>query len=179
MVFLARARECAYACVRRTAIVRFVPCPRAQRETCIEHKIEPPLPPPPAPRVNLRFISHQALGSKVKAALETGAADATTIAQLRGKLRASEAALKLARCEVKNLEGLGEMDRAEIEGLREDLAVHAAGWDAECKEKEEVRAEAEQRTKVGSGGRCGRGRGLEWGGGGRVWCSRGSGRESE
>ena len=89
----------------------------------------------------------QTLESKTAEALDKGAADAETIVRLNANIRKLEADLKLTRAEVKNLEGLGEMDRAEIEGLMEDLAVQSAGWEAEAKEKEEVRAEAEQRAK--------------------------------
>jgi predicted nucleic acid-binding Zn-ribbon protein len=101
----------------------------------------------PLTRTRPRPLFFQALGSKVDAALDKGAADAKTIVQLNGRIKKLEGELKLARSEIKNLEGLGEMDRAEIEGLQEDLAVQSAGWEAECEEKEEAKAEAEQRTK--------------------------------
>ena len=52
--------------------------------------------------------------SKGEAALDKGAADAKTMVQLNAKIRMLEGELKLVRSEVKNLEGLGEMDRAEI-----------------------------------------------------------------
>ena len=53
--------------------------------------------------------------SKAEAALDKGTADAKTMVELNAKIRTLEGELKLVRSEVKNLEGLGEMDRAEIE----------------------------------------------------------------
>ena len=80
-------------------------------------------------------------------ALREGDAGAKTIVRLNGEIARLQAELKLARADIKSLEGLGEMDRAEIDGLREDLAVQEAGWEAERVEKEEALAEVEQRTK--------------------------------
>ena len=90
----------------------------------------------------------EAVGAKVDTALEKGAADAEIISQLTGRVATLEMELKLTRSEVKNLEGVGEMAGAEAEGLVEDLAVQAAGWEAECKEKNEAHAALELRTEA-------------------------------
>ena len=70
---------------------------------------------------------------RVKASeiVDWGFTQANTIPPLKAQI------LKLARSEINELNGVVESNAAEIEGLKEDLAVNIAGYDAEKAEKEE------------------------------------------
>ena len=64
-----------------------------------------------------------------------------------GRVRKYEAEVKRARADILELQGLREQDRAEMDGLREDLAVCNAGYDAEREEKAAVEAARDEASK--------------------------------
>ncbi len=76
---------------------------------------------------------------RVKASdiVDWGFTQANTIPPLKAQILKLDKELKLARSEISELNGVVESNAAEIEGLKEDLAVNIAGYDAEKAEKEE------------------------------------------
>ena len=66
---------------------------------------------------------------------------------LKARVRKYEAEVKRARADILELQGLREQDRAEMDGLREDLAVCNAGYDAEREEKAAVEAARDEASK--------------------------------
>jgi len=76
---------------------------------------------------------------RVKAAdiVDWGFTQANTIPPLKSQIYKLDKELKRAKAEISELNGVVESNSAEIEGLKEDLAVNIAGYDAEKAEKEE------------------------------------------
>ena len=79
---------------------------------------------------------------RVKAAdiVDWGFTQANTIPPLKSQIYKLDKELKRAKAEISELNGVVESNSAEIEGLKEDLAVNIAGYDAEKAEKEEMKS---------------------------------------
>jgi len=78
---------------------------------------------------------------------EQGNGQAQFMIPLKARVRKYEAEVKRARADILELQGLREQDRAEMDGLREDLAVCNAGYDAEREEKAAVEAARDEASK--------------------------------
>jgi chromosome segregation ATPase len=78
---------------------------------------------------------------------ERGDGQARFMIPLKARVRKYETEVKQSRADILELQGLQEQDRAEMEGLREDLAVCNAGYDAEREEKAKVESERDDALK--------------------------------
>ena len=113
-------------------------------------------PPPDAPLSRAQILDstsphwpgvvecNESVRVKASDIVDWGFTQANTIPPLKAQILKLDKELKLARSEISELNGVVESNAAEIEGLKEDLAVNIAGYDAEKAEKEE---------RIGSGTR--------------------------
>ena len=115
--------------------------PFATRDTKIARGRPSPLdarPPRPSPKTLRNAAGHL---------FEQGNGQAQFMIPLKARVRKYEAEVKRARADILELQGLREQDRAEMDGLREDLAVCNAGYDAEREEKAAVEAARDEASK--------------------------------
>ena len=110
------------------------------------HENRPRTPPPPLDARPPR-PSPKTLRNAAGHLFEQGNGQAQFMIPLKARVRKYEAEVKRARADILELQGLREQDRAEMDGLREDLAVCNAGYDAEREEKAAVEAARDEASK--------------------------------
>lgn len=129
---------------RAGARARALPTPRSTSTVCDprhENRPRPPLTPPPS------SLPPKTLRNAAGHLFEQGNGQGQFMIPLKARVRKYEAEVRRARADILELQGLQEQDRAEMDGLREDLAVCNAGYDAEREEKAAVEAARDEASK--------------------------------